>query len=71
MNSETMQYASYLVRLWRDSETTTAAKPASPYRAEVEHIQSGQRHQFHTPDDLWTFLNQVIPTGEQDVTLDQ
>ena len=66
MNYETAVYASYLVRLWRDDGPATAV-----YRAEVEHIQSGQRHQFHTPDDLWTFLNQVIPTGEQDVTLDQ
>jgi hypothetical protein len=69
MNSETIQYASYLVRLWRDSETTTAAKPASPYRAEVEHIQTGQRHQFHTPDDLWAFLHQHTFAGEQHETI--
>jgi hypothetical protein len=65
MNHDTAVYASYLVRLWRDDNPATAV-----YRAEVEHIQTGQRRQFQTPDDLWAFLNQVMPTGEYDVALD-
>ena len=65
MNHETAVYASYLVRLWRDDGSATAV-----YHAEIEHIQSGQRRQFQTPDDLWAFLNRAVPVGEYDVTLD-
>jgi hypothetical protein len=68
MNSETMQYASYLVRLWRDDGT--ADGQPSPYRAEVEHIQTGQRRHFHTPADLYAFLHQPTPAGEQNETID-
>lgn len=70
-----MQYASYLVRLWRDDGAPTAvtATPvAAPphYYAEVEHIQTGQRHHFFTPTDLYTFLQQQPSTGEQNETID-
>jgi hypothetical protein len=59
MNHKTAVYASYLVRLWRDDGPATAV-----YHAEVEHIQTGQRRQFQTVDDLWAFLNQAIPTAD-------
>lgn len=68
MSHETAVYASYLVRLWRGDGSATAD---DQYRAEVEHIQSGQRRQFHTPDDLWAFLNRTAPTGEYDATLNE
>lgn len=68
MNSETMQYASYLVRLWRNDGPADGQPP--PYRAEVEHIQTGQRHHFHTPADLHAFLSQPTPAGEQNATID-
>ncbi|MBE7529393.1 MAG: hypothetical protein HS099_06640 [Ardenticatenaceae bacterium] len=68
MNSETMQYASYLVRLWRH-DGATGSQP-TPYHAEVEHIQTGQRRHFHTPADLYAFLHQPTPTGEQNETTD-
>ncbi len=68
MNSETMQYHSYLVRLWRNREPTDSQ--LSLYRAEVEHIQTGQRHHFHTPADLYAFLHQPTPAGEQNETID-
>ena len=74
MNSEATQYASYLVRLWREEtavEPATAVDPATRYGAEVEHIQTGQRRQFHTPDDLWAFLNRAVPIGEYDGTLNE
>lgn len=68
MKSETMHYASYLMRLWQDKESTAAIKPR--FRAEVEHIQTGQRHHFHTPADLYAFLHQPTPAGEQNETID-
>lgn len=63
-----MQYASYLVRLWRDGGP--ADGQPSPYHAEVEHIQTGQRHQFHTPAELYAFLHQPTPAGEQNEAID-
>ncbi len=62
-----MQYTSYLVRLWRDSETKRPE--TAVYRAEVEHIQTGQRHHFHTPTDLYAFLHQPPAAGEQNETI--
>lgn len=68
MNSETMQYASYLVRLWQDSKVP--GSETAVYRAEVEHIQTGQRYQFHTPADLYAFLHQPTPAGEQNEAIE-
>jgi len=65
-----MQYASYLVRLWRDDEAATAVAAPPHYYAEVEHIQTGQRHHFFTPTDLYAFLQQQPSTGEQNETID-
>ncbi|MBE2197253.1 MAG: hypothetical protein IAE79_01505 [Anaerolinea sp.] len=71
MDNKTMQYASYLVRLWREDRSETAVESATHYRAEVEHIQTGHRRQFHTPDDLWAFLNRAVPTGEYDAAFNE
>ncbi len=68
MHNETMHYASYLIRLWRDDEPAAAHEPR--FHAEVEHIQTGQRHHFHTPADLYAFLHQPTPAGEQNETID-
>ena len=68
MNSETIRYASYLVRLWRDNEPAAAHEPC--FYAEVEHIQTGQRRHFHTPADLYAFLQQQPSIGEQDESID-
>lgn len=65
MNHETAVYASYLVRLWRDDGSATAV-----FHAEVEHIQTGQRHHFHTPAELYAFLHQPTPAGEQNEAID-
>ncbi len=73
MSNETVQYTSYLVRLWLANGADglgTADGVFRRYHAEVEHIQTGQRHQFYTPADLWTFLHRHFPTGEQNETSD-
>lgn len=62
MSSEPVQYTSYLVRLWRQK---TAVAPDVPgYHADVEHIQSGEHHQFASPTDLCAFFQQLPPTAE-------
>ncbi len=60
MSNEITAYTSYLVRVWQQR------RPDQPgpavWRAEAEHIQTGQRRRFDDPQALWTFLNQP---GEQ------
>lgn len=68
MGGEKIHYASYLVRLWRDGAET--GPETAVFRAEVEHIQTGQRHHFHTPADLYTFLSQPPFAGEQHEAID-
>jgi hypothetical protein len=56
-----IQYASYLVRLWREVGDEQP-KTAVDWHGEVEHIQSGLRWTFDTFDDMLDFLRQ----GAQD-----
>jgi hypothetical protein len=53
--STTLQYASFLIRLWREPNADPAP-PAAGWHGEVEHIQSGQHWVFSTMDDLLLFL---------------
>jgi hypothetical protein len=52
-----IEYASFLVRLWRETDTE-AAVPAADWHSEVEHIQSGQCWSFCGLDELLGFLRQ-------------
>lgn len=55
MTHEITTYTSYLVRMWQQSRPDHP-EPAV-WRAEAEHIQTGQRRRFDNPADLWAFLN--------------
>lgn len=67
MNNEPSHYTSYLVRVWQEEP----APPASvQWRAEVEHVQSGVRHRFDSPADLWAFLRHLEPIGDNDHAID-
>lgn len=61
MTTEITAYTSYLVRMWQQSRPDQPG--AAVWRAEAEHIQTGQRRTFDDPQRLWAFLNQP---GEQD-----
>jgi hypothetical protein len=50
-----LQYASYLIRLWRMSKQ--AGTPAA-WQSEIEHIQSGKRWNFQSLEELEAFLHQ-------------
>lgn len=52
-----VQYASFLVRLWRATGEDTTQAPTG-WQSEVEHIQSGQRWTFQSLEDLQEFLRQ-------------
>jgi len=52
-------YASFLVRLWREP-TLELPEPATGWQGEVEHIQSGQRWEFDTVDEVLNFLRRQV-----------
>ena len=70
--STSIEYASFLIRVWRD-----ATPPHSPYppelggaeggtdwQGEVEHIQTGERWSFSTLDELLGFLRRQAESLE-------
>lgn len=61
-----VQYASFLIRMWRENKAGVSS--GADWHAEAEHIQSSQCWAFKTVDDLLSFLRQRaenIPTDEQ------
>ncbi len=61
MHNEPAYYTSYLVRVWQEE---TEPPTVGHWRAEVEHVQSGVRQRFAAPADLWAFLRQLEPKGD-------
>ena len=51
-------YLAYLVRLWRDDET-------SPWRARVEEPHTGDRQAFPDLQSLFAFLEEETGTGRE------
>ncbi len=49
------EYASFLIRLWRE-RSPAPPESAADWRSEVEHIQTGRRWTFNTLDELLGFL---------------
>jgi len=59
----TLQYASFLIRLWRQESADLVEHPVE-WQSEVEHIQTGDRWSFGSLDELlaWSFgsLDEVL-----------
>jgi hypothetical protein len=53
--SPSIQYASFLVRLWRET-AADARQLTADWQSEVEHIQTGERWSFSTLEELLEFL---------------
>lgn len=53
--STTIEYASLLIRLWR-SDGTNPLEGSGEWHSEVEHIQTGERWEFVTLEELLDFL---------------
>jgi hypothetical protein len=58
-----LQYASFLIRLWRHVGGDPLEPPAG-WHSEAEHIQSGERWDFETLDQLLDFLRQETEAGD-------
>jgi hypothetical protein len=50
-----VQYASFLIRLWCEG-VAEAQDWTTGWHSEVEHIQTGERWEFQTVDQLLSFL---------------
>lgn len=61
MSSTPARYRSYLIRLWQEHPADGAS--AHAWRAEVEHIQTGDRRRFTSPDELWRYLRRQVASG--------
>ncbi|MFQ6102263.1 MAG: hypothetical protein ACE5OS_13670 [Anaerolineae bacterium] len=61
--STSIEYASFLIRLWREASANATA-PAADWQGEVEHIQSGRRWTFSTLDELLGFLRRQAEAPE-------
>jgi hypothetical protein len=53
--STRFQYASFLVRMWRPV-LSAAPERAGSWQGEIEHIQSGRRLVFGSPEELLVLL---------------
>lgn len=65
--STSIEYASFLIRLWREAPPplelrgTEGGREESPdWQGEVEHIQTGECWTFGTLDELLDFLHQQV-----------
>jgi hypothetical protein len=58
-----IEYASFLLRLWRQNPEQT--EPTADWQGEVECIQSGQSQDFDSLDELLSFLRQQ--TGDPEL----
>lgn len=55
--ANSIEYASFLVRLWREKSIEEPAPPGG-WHSVVEHIQTGERYDFDTLEELLDFLRQ-------------
>ena len=60
--TKTIEYFSYLLRIWRETEPGQAE--AQDWYSQIEHIQSGQHWTFHRLDDLLCFLQKQTENSE-------
>lgn len=53
--STSIEYASFLVRIWRHRGGDSSGLPTE-WHSEMEHIQTGEHWEFETLQDLLDFL---------------
>ncbi|MCP4143083.1 MAG: hypothetical protein GY755_22825 [Chloroflexi bacterium] len=58
-----MHKATFILRLWTDSDLVDA----NSWRGTVDHIGSGQSHQFQTLDEFISWLRQELAKTEKDI----
>ncbi|MBN1249301.1 MAG: hypothetical protein JXC32_16700 [Anaerolineae bacterium] len=56
--SGSLEYASYLIRLWREVDQDPSVVRGS-WHSEIEHIQTGEHRSFDTLEELLSFLRQA------------
>ena len=60
---EPTRYVSFLVRLWRET-SPDLPEVVTNWQGEAEHIQTGQRREFDSLDELLDFLRRQVASME-------
>ena len=64
MPKPTLEYTSFLIRLWREPPLEGEAEPAG-WLAQVEHIPDGETHYFRSLEELFSFIRAQLPHPER------
>jgi hypothetical protein len=67
MKTSGLDYASFLIRLWREPEDKAPSSDAScDWLAQVEHILSGEKRYFTSLEDLFAFIRLRLPGAQEE-----
>lgn len=62
MKTSSLEYASFLIRMWREPENETLSPDVTrDWLAQVEHIPSGEKSYFTSLEDLFAFIRVQLP----------
>lgn len=62
MSTSSLEYASFLIRLWREPPASLALKAAErEWLVQVEHIPSGEKAYFASLEELFAFIRAQLP----------
>ena len=63
MEPKTHNYYAFLLRLWRENDS-------SPWRAALENPHTSEKHTFSTLEQLWTYVQTQIDPSATVLTLE-
>lgn len=62
MNTSSLEYTSFLVRLWREPPASVAPPAADrEWLVQVEHIPGGEKEYFASLEELLAFIRAQLP----------
>ena len=63
MKTSSLEYTSFLIRLWREFPARSVEPPAADreWLAQVEHIPNGEQEYFASLEDLFAFIRAQLP----------
>jgi hypothetical protein len=67
MPTSNPEYASFLIRLWREPPASLASRAAGQeWLIQVEHIPGGEREYMASLEDLFAFIRGRLPGALQE-----
>ena len=66
MKTSSLEYTSFLIRLWREPQRSGALPVADrEWLVQVEHIPGGEKEYFASLEDLFAFIREQLPGPPQ------